>query len=103
VGIRLSDCPDHTNQLVNSIKGSPRKLELVLALLVLFSPSPHVIDRSVAIMRLAIDWSRWTTSPYYAIVILIIACGSIPKGVRVVISPPIRVLTVHVVSIGRLR
>ncbi|KAH3298589.1 hypothetical protein KXW39_005943 [Aspergillus fumigatus] len=31
-------------------------------------------------MRLAIDWSRWTTSPYYAIVILIIACGSIPKG-----------------------
>jgi hypothetical protein len=80
VGIRLSDCPDHTNQLVNSIKGPPRKLELVLALLVLFSPSPHVIDRSVAIMRLAIDWSRWTTSPYYAIVILIIACGSIPKG-----------------------
>jgi hypothetical protein len=54
-------------------------------------------------MRLAIDWSRWTTSPYYAVVILIIACGSIPKGICVFISPPIRVLTMDVVSIGRLR
>lgn len=26
------------------------------------------------------DRSRWTTNPYYAIVILIVACGSIPKG-----------------------
>ncbi|EAW07228.1 putative MFS quinate transporter [Aspergillus clavatus NRRL 1] len=31
-------------------------------------------------MPLAMDWSRWTTCPYYAVVILIIACGSIPKG-----------------------
>lgn len=29
------------------------------------------------------DWSRWTTNPYYALVILIVACGSIPKGVCV--------------------
>ncbi|RAL16892.1 putative MFS quinate transporter [Aspergillus homomorphus CBS 101889] len=28
----------------------------------------------------AIDWSRWITNPFYALVILIIACGSIPKG-----------------------
>ncbi|PYI29973.1 general substrate transporter [Aspergillus indologenus CBS 114.80] len=28
----------------------------------------------------ALDWSRWTTNPFYALVILIIACGSIPKG-----------------------
>ncbi|PWY90002.1 general substrate transporter [Aspergillus heteromorphus CBS 117.55] len=28
----------------------------------------------------AIDWSRWTTNPYYALVVFIIACGSIPKG-----------------------
>lgn len=27
------------------------------------------------------DWSRWSTNPYYALVILIVACGSIPKGV----------------------
>lgn len=26
------------------------------------------------------DRSRWTTTPYYALVILIVACGSIPKG-----------------------
>ncbi|KAK1139358.1 hypothetical protein N8T08_000809 [Aspergillus melleus] len=26
------------------------------------------------------DRSRWTTNPYYALVIFIIACGSIPKG-----------------------
>ncbi|KAA8651461.1 hypothetical protein EYZ11_011099 [Aspergillus tanneri] len=26
------------------------------------------------------DWSQWTTNPYYAMVIFIIACGSIPKG-----------------------
>ncbi|KAI9932218.1 hypothetical protein MW887_009728 [Aspergillus wentii] len=31
-------------------------------------------------MKLGVDWSRWTTNPYYALVILIIACGSIPKG-----------------------
>lgn len=31
-------------------------------------------------MSLAIDWSRWTTTPYYALVIFIVACGSIPKG-----------------------
>ncbi|OJJ74469.1 hypothetical protein ASPBRDRAFT_450186 [Aspergillus brasiliensis CBS 101740] len=29
---------------------------------------------------MAIDRSRWTTNPYYALVIFIIACGSIPKG-----------------------
>ena len=29
---------------------------------------------------MALDWSRWTTNPYYALVILIVACGSIPKG-----------------------
>lgn len=29
---------------------------------------------------MAVDWSRWTTNPYYALVILIVACGSIPKG-----------------------
>ncbi|OOQ87708.1 putative MFS quinate transporter [Penicillium brasilianum] len=27
-----------------------------------------------------LDRSRWTTSPYYALVIVVIACGSIPKG-----------------------
>ncbi|RAK78429.1 putative MFS quinate transporter [Aspergillus fijiensis CBS 313.89] len=27
-----------------------------------------------------LDWSRWTTNPFYALVILIVACGSIPKG-----------------------
>ncbi|GAB1199211.1 hypothetical protein APSETT444_008557 [Aspergillus pseudonomiae] len=27
-----------------------------------------------------VDWSRWKTHPYYALVIFIIACGSIPKG-----------------------
>lgn len=31
-------------------------------------------------MAPAMDRSRWTTNPYYALVILIIACGSIPKG-----------------------
>ncbi|KAE8355350.1 general substrate transporter [Aspergillus coremiiformis] len=29
---------------------------------------------------MALDWSRWTTHPYYALVIFIVACGSIPKG-----------------------
>lgn len=29
---------------------------------------------------MTMDWSRWTTTPYYALVIFIIACGSIPKG-----------------------
>lgn len=24
--------------------------------------------------------ARWTTSPYYALVVLVIACGGIPKG-----------------------
>lgn len=33
----------------------------------------------LAIMRW-LDPSRWTTSPYYALVIFVIACGSIPKG-----------------------
>jgi hypothetical protein len=27
-----------------------------------------------------VDWSRWTTHPYYALIIFIVACGSIPKG-----------------------
>ncbi|KAJ5089305.1 hypothetical protein N7532_007989 [Penicillium argentinense] len=27
-----------------------------------------------------LDPARWTTSPYYALVVLVIACGSIPKG-----------------------
>ena len=31
-------------------------------------------------MPLGMNWSRWTTNPYYALVILIVACGSIPKG-----------------------
>ncbi|KAL4976995.1 general substrate transporter [Aspergillus desertorum] len=31
-------------------------------------------------MRLELERSRWTTPPFYAFVILIIACGSIPKG-----------------------
>lgn len=26
------------------------------------------------------DPARWTTSPYYALVVLVIACGGIPKG-----------------------
>ncbi|RDW90212.1 putative MFS quinate transporter [Aspergillus mulundensis] len=30
--------------------------------------------------RLELDRSRWTTPPFYAFVILVIACGSIPKG-----------------------
>lgn len=32
------------------------------------------------------DWSRWSTNPYYALVILIVACGSIPKGVYRILS-----------------
>lgn len=32
-------------------------------------------------MSLVWDRSRWTTTPYYALVILIVACGSIPKGI----------------------
>ncbi|PLN86607.1 general substrate transporter [Aspergillus taichungensis] len=31
-------------------------------------------------MGWALDRSRWTTRPFYALVILIIACGGIPKG-----------------------
>lgn len=27
-----------------------------------------------------VDKSRWTTNPYYAAVVAVIACGSIPKG-----------------------
>ncbi|KAL4912829.1 general substrate transporter [Aspergillus aurantiobrunneus] len=30
--------------------------------------------------RLELDRSRWTTPPFYVFVILVIACGSIPKG-----------------------
>ncbi|KKK15924.1 MFS quinate transporter, partial [Aspergillus ochraceoroseus] len=30
--------------------------------------------------RWAMDMSRWTTRPFYAFVVIIIACGSIPKG-----------------------
>jgi hypothetical protein len=29
-----------------------------------------------------LERSRWTTSPYYALVIFVIACGSIPKGMQ---------------------
>jgi len=47
-----------------------------------FLPLPQIISlrhSSSSIMQ----WSspaRWTTSPYYALVVLVIACGGIPKG-----------------------
>ncbi|OJJ45730.1 hypothetical protein ASPZODRAFT_159978 [Penicilliopsis zonata CBS 506.65] len=31
-------------------------------------------------MTWTIDWSRWTTTPYYAFVVIVVACGGIPKG-----------------------
>lgn len=34
-----------------------------------------------------LDRSRWTTSPYYALVIFVIACGSIPKGMQLTRQP----------------
>lgn len=34
-----------------------------------------------------LERSRWTTSPYYALVIIVIACGSIPKGMQLTANP----------------
>lgn len=34
-----------------------------------------------------LERSRWTTSPYYALVIIVIASGSIPKGMQLTANP----------------
>lgn len=42
-------------------------------------PGFYILTSPPAIMQW-LDRSRWTTAPFYALVIFIIACGTIPKG-----------------------